>query len=87
MKWSVVLSRQAVKDAKRLNQAGLKEQAEKLLHLIQENPFSPVPRYEKLVGNLHGFYSRRINIQHRLVYSVDERNYVVHVMRMWAHYE
>lgn len=87
MKWSVVLSRQAVKDAKKLKQAGLKEQAEKLLYLIQENPFSPVPRYEKLVGNLQGFYSRRINIQHRIIYSVDEQKRVVHVLRICTHYE
>jgi len=85
--WTVILSKHAVKDAKKLNQAGLRPQAERLLHLLQENPFAPYPTYEKLVGNLQGFYSRRINIRHRLVYSVDESRKVVHVLRMWSHYE
>ena len=87
VKWKVVLSTQAVKDAKRLHQAGFKPQAEKLLKILEENPFANPPRYEKLVGNLSGFYSRRINIQHRLVYSVDMKNRGVHVLRMWTHYE
>ena len=85
--WSVILSRNAVKDAKRLNEAGLKSRTEHLLKLLKENPFAKYPRYEKLIGNLEGFYSRRINIQHRLVYSVDEKDKVVHVLRMWSHYE
>ena len=87
MKWSVVLSKSATKDLKRLIQAGLSEQARKLLELIQDDPFGSPPRYEKLVGNLKGFYSRRINIQHRLVYSVDTEKKIVHVLRMWTHYE
>lgn len=87
MKWKVILSRSAVKDAKKLKQAGLKSQTGKLLNILQENPFQDYPGYEKLVGNLKGFYSRRINIQHRLVYSVDEENRTVHVLRMWSHYE
>lgn len=87
MSWSVILSRNAVKDAKKLSQAGLKPQTEQLLKLLKEDPFARYPRYEKLLGNLEGFYSRRINIQHRLVYSVDEENKVVHVLRMWSHYE
>ncbi|HAO22391.1 MAG TPA: Txe/YoeB family addiction module toxin [Desulfobacteraceae bacterium] len=87
MSWSVILSRNAVKDAKRLNEAGLKSRTEHLLKLLKENPFVKYPRYEKLIGNLEGFYSRRINIQHRLVYSVDEKDKVVHVLRMWSHYE
>lgn len=85
--WSVILSRNAVKDAEKLRKAGLKSRAELLLELLKENPFEKYPKYEKLVGNLEGYYSRRINIQHRLVYSVDEENKVVHVLRMWSHYE
>ncbi len=85
--WRVVLSRQAVKDAKRLSRSGLKPQAEKLLKVIQVDPFQNPPRYEKLVGNLAGCYSRRVNIQHRLVYRVDQDERVVHVLRMWSHYE
>ena len=85
--WSVILSSQAVKDAKKLTRAGLKNQAEKLLKLLQVDPFIYPPPYEKLVGNLAGFYSRRINIQHRLVYDVDKPRRVVHVLRMWTHYE
>jgi toxin YoeB len=87
VKWSVVLSRQAVKDARRLRRAGLAPQAKKLLEILVEDPFRSPPRVEKLVGNLAGFYSRRINIQHRLVYSVDREARVVHVLRMWTHYE
>jgi toxin YoeB len=85
--WSVILSRNAVNDLEKLGKAGLKSRAELLLKLLQENPFEKYPRYEKLVGNLEGYYSRRINIQHRLVYSVDEGNKVVHILRMWSHYE
>ena len=85
--WTVMLSRQAIKDAKNIKQAGLKEQTEKLLNILQKDPLQPLPRYEKLVGNLKGFYSRRINIQHRMVYSIDEKKKIVHVLRMWTHYE
>jgi len=88
--WSVILSRNAVKDVEKLGKAGLKSRVEHLLKLLKENPFEKYPRYEKLVGNLEGYYSRRINIQHiqhRLVYSVDEENKVVHILRMWSHYE
>lgn len=87
MTWRIILSRQAEKDAKRIAQAGLKPQAVKLLELLTENPFITPPPYEKLVGNLQGFYSRRITIQHRLVYRVDETEKVVHALRMWTHYE
>lgn len=83
----VVLSRQAAKDATRLRRSGLKPQAEKLLHLLAKDPFHTPPRFEKLMGNLAGFYSRRINIQHRLVYRLDPARKVVHVLRMWTHYE
>jgi Txe/YoeB family toxin of toxin-antitoxin system len=85
--WTVVLSRAAVKDAKKLKAAGLKSQAERLLEVLRENPFMDYPAYEKLVGNLRGYCSRRINLQHRLVYSVDQQQQVVHVLRMWSHYE
>jgi toxin YoeB len=84
--WSVILSKSAVKDIEKLKRVGLGPSAKKLLDMLAENPFSMPPRYEKLVGNLSGFYSRRINIQHRLVYSVDHENRVVHVLRMWSHY-
>ncbi|MCI5224246.1 MAG: Txe/YoeB family addiction module toxin [Candidatus Electrothrix sp. AR4] len=87
MKWKVILSTQAVKDAKKLSRAGLRPKAERLLQLLLEDPFIRYPAYKKLVGNLNGFYSRRINIQHRLVYSVDPEQHVVHVLRMWSHYE
>ena len=87
MSWSVILSRQAVKDAKKIEGAGLKTQAKDLLSLLKENPFKTPPFYEKLVGNLKGFYSRRINIKHRMIYSVDTEKKVVHVLRMWTHYE
>ena len=87
MRWRVILSRKAVKDAKRLARAGLKEQAEGLLQILQQDPFASPPRVEKLVGNFAGYYSRRINIQHRLVYRVDREEKVVHVLRMWTHYE
>ena len=87
MSWQVILSRAAVKDAKKLKAAGFKPQAERLLALLQENPLADYPAFEKLVGNLAGFYSRRINIQHRLVYSLDHQRQIVHVLRMWSHYE
>jgi toxin YoeB len=87
VKWKVILSKNAVKDAKRLNKSGLKSQAERLLNSLQIDPFTEYPAYEMLVGNLKGYYSRRINIQHRLVYSVDKEKKIVHVLRMWSHYQ
>ncbi len=87
MTWSVVLSKQAAKDARKLRRAGLRPQAEKLLALLAEDPYRSPPHFEKLVGNLAGFYSRRINIQHRLVYRVHRERRAVHVLRMWTHYE
>lgn len=85
--WTLVYSRQAQKDAKKLASSGLKKKTQALLSVLAEDPFATPPRYEKLVGDLAGCYSRRINIQHRLVYEVlpDER--IVHVLRMWTHYE
>jgi Txe/YoeB family toxin of toxin-antitoxin system len=86
-KWQVVLSRQAVKDAKKLSRSGLQAQAQKLLDILSEDPYRKYPAYETLVGNLKGYYSRRINIQHRLVYAIDDQQKLVHVLRMWTHYE
>ena len=85
--WTLVYSRQAQKDAKKLATSGLKPRATKLLDVIAQDPFAMPPRYEKLVGNLAGCYSRRINIQHRLVYEVLPEQHTVHVLRMWTHYE
>jgi len=85
--WRVVFAKQAQKDARNLLSAGLKEKAQLLLELLRENPYGSPPAYEKLVGDLTGAYSRRINIQHRLVYQVIEKDRVVKVLRMWTHYE
>ncbi|MBN2577277.1 MAG: Txe/YoeB family addiction module toxin [Deltaproteobacteria bacterium] len=87
MSWSLVFVKQAQKDAKKLAAAGLRPKAEALLALLAEDPFRNPPPYERLVGDLEGAYSRRINIQHRLVYQVLERERVVKVLRLWAHYE
>jgi Txe/YoeB family toxin of toxin-antitoxin system len=85
--WQLVYTKQAQKDAKKIAAGGLRSKAEQLLKLISENPFQTPPPYEKLVGDLSGAYSRRINIQHRLVYQVYEDQKVVKVLRMWTHYE
>jgi toxin YoeB len=85
--WQVVYTRDAQKDAKRLAAAGLKEKALELLSVLEQDPFQTPPRYEKLLGDLSGAYSRRINIQHRLVYQVLKEERVVKVLRMWTHYE
>ncbi|MGH8577043.1 MAG: Txe/YoeB family addiction module toxin [Gammaproteobacteria bacterium] len=87
MKWQLIFTRQAQKDAKKLATAGLRPKAEELLDILRDNPFRNPPPYEKLVGDLAGAYSRRINVQHRLVYQVLEQDRVVKVIRMWAHYE
>ncbi|MCC6123811.1 MAG: Txe/YoeB family addiction module toxin [Pirellulales bacterium] len=87
MKWTLVFTKQARKDAEKLASAGLKPQAERLLDLLRSNPYRTPPRYEKLVGDLAGAYSRRINIQHRLVYQIIEDLKTVKVLRMWTHYE
>ncbi len=86
-KWKVVFTKQAQKDAKKLSQSGLRSQAEKLLKILEHNPFKNPPPHEKLVGDLSGAYSRRINIQHRLVYQVLDEMKTVKVIRMWTHYE
>lgn len=85
--WRVVFTRRAVKDSQKLAAAGLKRKAQYLLHVLAENPFQSPPPFEKLVGDLAGSFSRRINIQHRLVYQVIEEERVVKVLRMWTHYE
>ncbi len=87
MSWQLVFAKHAQKDAPKLASAGLKPKAQELLALIQENPFQNPPPYEKLVGDLAGAYSRRINIQHRLVYEVLAEQRTVKVLRMWSHYE
>ena len=87
MSWDLVYTKLAQKDAKRLAAAGLKPKAKSLLNLLEENPYKSPPPFEKLVGDLAGSYSRRINIQHRLVYQVYEDQHVVKVLRMWSHYE
>ena len=85
--WQVVFTRQAQKDAKKLQAASLRFHAEKLLEILRENPFKNPPPYEKLVGDLSGAYSRRITLQHRLIYQVLEEDRTVKVLRMCTHYE
>lgn len=87
MKWELVYTKHAQNDAQRLAATGLKARAQELLTIIKENPFQNPPPYEKLVGDLSGAYSRRINIQHRLVYQVLQEPRIVKVLRMWSHYE
>ena len=87
VKWRIVYTRQAQKDAKKIAAVGLRQKAEKLLEILSKNPFHTPPPYEKLIGDLSGAYSRRINIQHRLVYQVLEEMRVVKIIRMWTHYE
>lgn len=85
--YEIVFTKQAQKDKKRLKQAGLDKRTKLLLNVIAEDPFKNPPRYEKLVGDLAGYYSRRINVQHRLVYEVYEEQKTVKVLSMWTHYE
>jgi len=85
--WTLVYTKQARKDAKKLAASGLKVTAQSLLDILQEDPFKTPPSFEKLVGDMTGAYSRRINIQHRLVYQVFESEKVVKVIRMWTHYD
>ncbi len=85
--YKVVLSRQAIKDKEKIQQAGLGKRVKALLELISEDPYRTPPPYEKLVGDLKGFFSRRINLQHRLVYEVREEEKAVVIARMWTHYE
>jgi toxin YoeB len=85
--WRLLYTKQAQKDAKRLASAGLKPKAQELLDLLAEDPFRSPPPFERLVGDLRGACSRRINIQHRLVYQVLQDEHVVKVLRMWTHYQ
>ena len=85
--WAVLYTKNAEKDKPKLKAAGLEKKAKSLLILLSENPFQAPPSYEKLVGDLNGYYSRRINIQHRLVYRVDSKNNIVIVHSMWSPYE
>lgn len=87
MNWAIVYTKQAQKDARKIASSNLKSQAQRLLDIIAKNPFQNPPHYEKLVGDLAGAYSRRINIQHRLVYQVYDAAHTVKVLRMWTHYE
>ena len=87
MSWRLVYTKAAQKDARLIAAAGLKPKVEQLLEILEKDPFATPPRFEKLVGDLSGAYSRRINIQHRLVYQVIEDEHVVKVLRMWSHYE
>ena len=85
--WRVVFSKQAAKDAKKLSASGLKAKAQRLIEVLTEDPFATSPRYERVVGDLAGMYSRRISIQHRLVYEVFEEEHIVRILRMWTHGE
>ena len=85
--WKLVYTKQAQKDAGKLKAAGLKSKAQEILEILRQNPFQSPPQFEKLVGDLSGAYSRRINIRHRLVYQVIEDKKTVKVIRMWTHYE
>ncbi len=87
MTWALIFTKHAQKDAQKIVASGLKAKTQELLNIIQENPFQNPPPYEKLVGDLSGAYSRRINIQHRLVYEVLPAQQTVKVLRMWSHYE
>lgn len=87
MSWKIVYTKQAKKDAQKIKRAGLKSQVEELLTILRQNPFQSPPSYKKLVGDLLGAYSRRINIQHRIIYQVIKNQKLVKVIRMWTHYE
>ena len=87
MRWQIVYTKQAQKDAKKLSAAGLREKALEIIEILSNNPSQNSPPYEKLMGDLSGAYSRRINIQHRIVYQVIENERTVKIIRMWTHYE
>lgn len=87
MTWKLYYTKQAQKDARKLASSGLKEKAQELLQVIEHNPYQNPPPYEKLVGDLAGAYSRRINIQHRLVYQILEADKIIKILRLWTHYE
>jgi len=85
--WRIVFTKQAQKDAKKVSASNLKPKAEKIIKILRQNPFQTLPPYEKLVGDLAGAYSRRLNIQHRIVYQVIADEKIVKLIRMWTHYE
>ena len=85
--WEIVYATHAIKDSQKIAESGLKEKAKQLIEILKVDPFKNPPPYEKLIGDLIGAYSRRINIQHRLVYEVLEKEKIVRVLRMWSHYE
>lgn len=87
MTWEIIYTKQAQKDAKKLGQSGLKKKAADLIDILKANPYQNPPPYEKLVGDLSGAYSRRINIQHRIVYQILDTERIVKVIRLWTHYE
>ncbi len=87
MSWEIVYAKQALKDAKKLAASGLKQKAQTILAILANDPLQNPPPYEKLVGDLTGAYSRRINIQHRLIYEIFAKEKFVRVLRMWTHYE
>ncbi len=85
--WEISLTKRAVKDAKKINQSGLKKKVDGLIKILKTNPYQNPPPYEKLIGDLAGMYSRRINSKHRLVYEVDNHNKRIKILMMWTHYE
>ena len=85
--WEIALTKRALKDVKKISQSGLKNKVDKLIKILKTNPYQNLPSYEKLTGDLAGMYSRRINIQHRLVYEVDDENKRVKILMMWSHYD
>lgn len=85
--WEIRLTKRALKDAKKISKSGLKKQVENLITILKSNPYQNPPSYEKLTGDLSGMYSRRINVQHRLVYEVDNENKRIKILMMWSHYE
>lgn len=87
MSWRIVFTNHAQKDAKKLSGSGLKSKAEEIIDILKQNPYQTPPPYEKLVGDLSGAYSRRLNIQHRIVYQILNDDKIVKVIRMWTHYE
>ena len=87
MNWQLLFSKQSLKDAKNLKSANLWKNVEKLLNVLRQNPLQNPPPYEKLIGDLEGAYSRRINIQYRLIYQINKEEKVVRILRMWTHYE
>jgi len=85
--WRIVFTKNAQKDAKQLSGSGLKSKVEEIIEILKQNPYKTPPPYEKLVGDLSGAYSRRLNIQHRIVYQILNDDKIVKVIRMWTHYE